>query len=84
MCETDPMAFETSYQIVLESASKEFLTPQQIFTIARYMEHRGYTQRAYRLAVIALQYVHIGYNQVNYYSFRFYSNYHNNSKVTIP
>ncbi|ODM94481.1 Zinc finger SWIM domain-containing protein 6 [Orchesella cincta] len=35
LCENDPMAFETSYQIVLESASKEFLTPQQIFTIAR-------------------------------------------------
>merc|ERR1712088_1270844 len=49
LCESDPIAFETAYQIVTDAASSG-MTSSQLFTIARYMEHRGYPHRAHKLA----------------------------------
>lgn len=40
------------------------MTSVQLFTIARYMEHRGYPHRAYKLALLAMKNVHLAYNQV--------------------
>lgn len=40
------------------------MTSSQLFTIARYMEHRGYPTRAYKLAMLAMKNVHLAYNQV--------------------
>lgn len=60
------MAFETAYQIVIEAAAN-IMTSSQLFTIARYMEHRGYPTRAYKLAMLAMQNVHLAYNQVIYF-----------------
>lgn len=62
LCENEPLAFETAYQIVVEAAS-HIMTSSQLFTIARYMEHRGYPTRAYKLAVLAMKNVHLAYNQ---------------------
>lgn len=39
------------------------MTSSQLFTIARYMEHRGYPMRAYKLAMLAMKNVHLAYNQ---------------------
>lgn len=39
------------------------MTSSQLFTIARYMEHRGYPMRAYKLAILAMKNVHLAYNQ---------------------
>lgn len=50
------------------------MTSVQLFTIARYMEHRGYPHRAYKLALLAMKNVHLAYNQVSnriYGSFSF-------------
>ena len=63
LCETEPIAFETAYQIVVD-ASSTCMNSQQLFTIARYMEHRGYPLRAFKLALLGMESVHIGYNQV--------------------
>nr|CAD7568287.1 unnamed protein product [Timema californicum] len=62
LCENDALAFETAYQIVIDAAS-HIMTSSQLFTIARYMEHRGYPTRAYKLAVLAMKNVHLAYNQ---------------------
>lgn len=62
LCESDPIAFETAYQIVTD-ASSHVMTSSQLFTIARYMEHRGYPHRAYKLALLAMKNVHLAYNQ---------------------
>uniref|UniRef100_T1IH18 SWIM-type domain-containing protein n=1 Tax=Strigamia maritima TaxID=126957 RepID=T1IH18_STRMM len=62
LCENDPIAFETAYQIVIDAAA-HIMTSSQLFTIARYMEHRGYPHRAYKLAVLAMKNVHLAYNQ---------------------
>lgn len=63
LCENEALAFETAYQIVVEAAS-HIMTSSQLFTIARYMEHRGYPARAYKLAMLAMKNVHLAYNQV--------------------
>ncbi|EEB16267.1 zinc finger protein SWIM domain-containing protein, putative [Pediculus humanus corporis] len=62
LCENDKIAFETAYQIVIDAASL-IMTSSQLFTIARYMEHRGYPVRAYKLATLAMKNVHLAYNQ---------------------
>lgn len=63
LCENEPIAFETAYQIVIDAA-ENIMTSSQLFTIARYMEHRGYPHRAYKLALLAMKNVHLAYNQV--------------------
>ncbi|XP_068083450.1 zinc finger SWIM domain-containing protein 5 [Anabrus simplex] len=62
LCENEALAFETAYQIVIDAAS-HIMTSSQLFTIARYMEHRGYPTRAYKLAMLAMKNVHLAYNQ---------------------
>ncbi|XP_036383769.1 zinc finger SWIM domain-containing protein 6-like [Megalops cyprinoides] len=62
LCEKDRMAFETAYQIVLDAAATG-MSYTQLFTIARYMEHRGYPGRAYKLATLALAHLNLSYNQ---------------------
>lgn len=62
LCEKDHIAFETAYQIVLD-ASATGMNYTQLFTIARYMEHRGYPMRAYKLATLAMTHLNLTYNQ---------------------
>ncbi|CAK6955983.1 zinc finger SWIM domain-containing protein 6 [Scomber scombrus] len=62
LCEKDHIAFETAYQIVLDAASTG-MNYTQLFTIARYMEHRGYPMRAYKLATLAMTHLNLSYNQ---------------------
>ncbi|KAJ8413991.1 hypothetical protein AAFF_G00065890 [Aldrovandia affinis] len=62
LCEKDRMAFETAYQIVLDAAATG-MSHTQLFTIARYMEHRGYPGRAYKLATLAMPHLSLSYNQ---------------------
>lgn len=62
LCENDAFAFETAYQIVIDAAS-HIMTSSQLFTIARYMEHRGSAERAYKLSMLAMKNVHLAYNQ---------------------
>uniref|UniRef100_A0A0K2VCS0 ZSWIM4-8 C-terminal domain-containing protein n=1 Tax=Lepeophtheirus salmonis TaxID=72036 RepID=A0A0K2VCS0_LEPSM len=62
LCESDAIAFETAYQIVIDSAD-HIMTSSQLFTISRYMEHRGYPHRAFKLALLAMKNVHLAYNQ---------------------
>ncbi|XP_043244251.1 zinc finger SWIM domain-containing protein 4-like [Amphibalanus amphitrite] len=61
LCESEPIAFETAYQIVIDAAS-HIMTSSQLFTIARYMEHRGYPMRAYKLAMLAMNSIYLVYN----------------------
>lgn len=62
LCESDPVSFETAYQVVVDAAAHT-MSSSQLFTIARYMEHRGYPHRAYTLAMLAMRSVHLAYNQ---------------------
>lgn len=62
LCEKDPVAFETAYQIVVDAAAN-VMDSSQLFNIARYMEHRGYPGRAYKLAVLAMKNLTLAYNQ---------------------
>ncbi|XP_039565597.1 zinc finger SWIM domain-containing protein 6 isoform X4 [Passer montanus] len=62
LCEKDHIAFETAYQIVLDAATAG-MSYSQLFTIARYMEHRGYPMRAYKLATLAMTHLNLSYNQ---------------------
>ncbi|KAM6986774.1 LOW QUALITY PROTEIN: zinc finger SWIM domain-containing protein 6-like [Aplochiton taeniatus] len=62
LCEKDHIAFETAYQIVLDAATTG-MSYTQLFTIARYMEHRGYPMRAYKLAMLAMVHLNLSYNQ---------------------
>ncbi|XP_023658689.1 zinc finger SWIM domain-containing protein 6 [Paramormyrops kingsleyae] len=62
LCEKDHIAFETAYQIVLDAAATG-MSYTQLFTIARYMEHRGYPLRAYKLATLAMTHLNLSYNQ---------------------
>ncbi|XP_063280226.1 zinc finger SWIM domain-containing protein 6 isoform X2 [Prinia subflava] len=62
LCEKDHIAFETAYQIVLDAATTS-MSYSQLFTIARYMEHRGYPMRAYKLATLAIMHLSLSYNQ---------------------
>ncbi|XP_077478112.1 zinc finger SWIM domain-containing protein 6-like [Stigmatopora argus] len=62
LCEKDGAAFETAYRIVLDAASVG-MSYTQLFTIARYMEHRGDPARAYKLAALALTHLNLSYNQ---------------------
>ncbi|XP_065337234.1 zinc finger SWIM domain-containing protein 4-like [Cloeon dipterum] len=61
LCESDGRSFEAAYQIVIDAAAS-IMTSSQLFTIARYMEHRAYPQRAYKLAILAMKNVRLGYN----------------------
>lgn len=61
LCEKDPVSFEAAYQLVLESASN--ISPLQLFAIARYMEHRNLSRRAFRLAVLAVKHSTLAFNQ---------------------
>ncbi|KAL5017228.1 hypothetical protein ScPMuIL_006817 [Solemya velum] len=62
LCEKDPITFENAYQIVTDAAS-HIMNSSQLFTIARYMEHRAYPHRAYKLALLAMKNLHLAYNQ---------------------
>uniref|UniRef100_A0A665WRT2 SWIM-type domain-containing protein n=1 Tax=Echeneis naucrates TaxID=173247 RepID=A0A665WRT2_ECHNA len=62
LCEKDHIAFETAYQIVLDAAATG-MSYTQLFTIARYMDHRGYPMRAYKLATLAMAHLNLSYNQ---------------------
>ncbi len=62
LCENEPLAFETAYQIVTDAAA-HIMTSSQLFTVARYMEHRGYPTRAHRLALLAMKSVQLAFNQ---------------------
>ncbi|KAM9731553.1 zinc finger SWIM domain-containing protein 4 isoform 2-T2 [Dama dama] len=62
LCEKNQAAFEAAYQIVLDAAAGG-LGHAHLFTVARYMEHRGLPLRAYKLATLALAQLSIAFNQ---------------------
>ncbi|KAM9685584.1 zinc finger SWIM domain-containing protein 4 isoform 2-T2 [Trichechus inunguis] len=62
LCEKNQAAFEAAYQIVLDAAAGG-LGHTHLFTVARYMEHRGLPLRAYKLATLALAQLSIAFNQ---------------------
>jgi len=64
LCESEAMAFEAAYRIVVDASNTAVMTSSQLFTIARYMEHRGYPGRSYKLALLAMKTVSLAYNQV--------------------
>uniref|UniRef100_A0A8C3IK52 Zinc finger SWIM-type containing 4 n=1 Tax=Chrysemys picta bellii TaxID=8478 RepID=A0A8C3IK52_CHRPI len=63
LCEKDHAAFEAAYQIVLDSAAAAGMGHSHLFTVARYMEHRGLPLRAYKLATLAFSHLSIAFNQ---------------------
>lgn len=63
LCESDAFAFETAHHIVLDAAANHSMQSSQLFSIARYMEQRGYREQAYNLSMLAMKNVHLAYNQ---------------------
>uniref|UniRef100_A0A4W3GKF8 Zinc finger SWIM domain-containing protein 5-like n=1 Tax=Callorhinchus milii TaxID=7868 RepID=A0A4W3GKF8_CALMI len=62
LCEKNHVAFETAYQIVVDSAATG-MSYSHLFTIARYMEHKGFPIRAYKMASLGLSHLGVAYNQ---------------------
>ncbi|KAM8789446.1 zinc finger SWIM domain-containing protein 5 isoform 2-T2 [Rhynchonycteris naso] len=62
LCEKDHIAFEAAYQIAIDAAAGG-MSHSQLFTIARYMELRGYPLRAFKLASLAMSHLNLAYNQ---------------------
>lgn len=62
LCEKDAVAFETAYQIVVDAAA-HIMNSSHLFNIAKYMEIRGYPNRAYKLSLLAMKNLHLAYNQ---------------------
>lgn len=58
LCEKDHIAFEAAYQIAIDAAAGG-MTHSQLFTIARYMELRGYPLRAFKLASLAMSHLNL-------------------------
>lgn len=65
LCEGAGGAAEAAYQLVAGAAARGALAPQQLFALARYLQHRAHPARAYRLALLAMRNLHLSYNQVN-------------------
>ncbi|EDO48139.1 predicted protein [Nematostella vectensis] len=61
LCEKEPAAFEAAYYLVLEAASS--ISPTQLFAIARYMEHKNFGRRSFKLAILAIKHFTLAYNQ---------------------
>lgn len=61
LCEKNSAAFEAAYRLVVESAA--IVPPTQLFAIARYMDYRGYPQRAFKLTTLAMKHFNLAYNQ---------------------
>lgn len=61
LCEKNPMAFEAAYRLVVESAAS--IPPTQLFAVARYMEHRNFPRRAFKLATLAMKHFSLEFNQ---------------------
>lgn len=66
LCENDHFASEAAYQIVIDAGTTGVMNSTSLFQIARYMEHRGYPHRAYKLSLLAIKGVHISYNGDNH------------------
>lgn len=49
--ENDGSAFEAAYQIIVEASQNGFMPAQEIFNIARHMEHRGIGARAFKVYI---------------------------------
>lgn len=64
LCEGSGGAAEAAYQLVAGAAARGALAPQQLFALARYLQHRAHPARAYRLALLAMRNLHLSYNQV--------------------
>ena len=61
LCENDTESFDLACQIVNESVSR--LNTTQLFAIARYLESKGYQQRALKVAMLAIKQIDIGPEQ---------------------
>ena len=61
LCEKNPLAFEAAYRLVVESAAS--IPPTQLFAVARYMEHRSFPGRAFKLATLAMKHFSLEFNQ---------------------
>ncbi len=64
LCEGDPASFECAYRVVVSAAAAAAMSSSQLFTVARFMEHRGHSARAFKLALLAVTVVRIAHNQV--------------------
>nr|XP_054391490.1 zinc finger SWIM domain-containing protein 5-like [Pongo abelii] len=62
LCEKDHIGFEAVCQIATEAAAGG-MTHSQLFTIACYMELRGYVLRAFKLALLAMSHLNLAHNQ---------------------
>ncbi|KPM04886.1 zinc finger SWIM domain-containing protein 5-like protein [Sarcoptes scabiei] len=53
LCEKDQYAFDTISKVVETSATLNQISSHKLFTIARYMEHQGASERACKIALLA-------------------------------
>ena len=61
LCEVDPPSFDAAYSILTETASG--VNSGLLFSMARYLEHRGHFHKAYNMAALATRGVMISYTQ---------------------
>ncbi|CAD5110853.1 DgyrCDS219 [Dimorphilus gyrociliatus] len=61
MCEKDNTTFSQAFDLVVSAANR--LPASQLFAIARYLDSRNQSRRAYDIALLALKALRIAYNE---------------------
>ncbi|KAI2809414.1 Zinc finger SWIM domain-containing protein 6 [Blomia tropicalis] len=59
LCEKDKIAFDTISKVVEKAGAMCHMNAHQLFTVARYMEHQGVSDRACKIALLAASQVNI-------------------------
>jgi hypothetical protein len=66
LCEADASAFDAVYCVVYKAGQNSEMNTSQLFFVAHYMEQRGHAHRAFKLCMLAIRSVHVGYNGENH------------------
>ncbi|CDW53823.1 hypothetical protein TTRE_0000209001 [Trichuris trichiura] len=62
LCESDPIAFEAVYEVVVEICENNaMIEAEELFNIGCRMEQLGLTGKAYKMALLGLRHLHIGH-----------------------
>uniref|UniRef100_A0A5S6QFE6 SWIM-type domain-containing protein n=1 Tax=Trichuris muris TaxID=70415 RepID=A0A5S6QFE6_TRIMR len=62
LCESDPIAFEAVYEVVVEVGENNvMIEAEELFSIGCRMEQLGLTGKAYKMALLGLRHLHIGH-----------------------
>uniref|UniRef100_F6S4B2 SWIM-type domain-containing protein n=1 Tax=Ciona intestinalis TaxID=7719 RepID=F6S4B2_CIOIN len=62
LCETYTSAFDAVYHVIVDSSNKRRIDSAQLFTIARYLDQRGFNSQAFTVAHAATRRLRVPFN----------------------